>query len=401
MKRILASIGLALFLIGHLAHGASAQNDGLEAVVYYNEACDECVRYVDGDLAETLSAYGVDLVRKDYINHREYRGELNQLNEQLGIPLELQSHLATYIDGGRIVLQGEPPRSVLEELLAWEGPVPERILVYSDEGEGGSYRVWGFRGPVKSYPTGTSIQTYLEWFAAEGAGPSGTNVEKSGMLLPAVLLTGLVDGINPCALGILLFFVTFLFTIRKTRASVARMGIVYIAAVYVVYFLIGLGLLRASTLLKGHWLGQVGAGLLVTMGLINLLGALFPNFPIKLQVPEGSKESLKTWMYRATLPTTLVLGTLVGLHTFPCSGGPYVAVLGLLASQTDFWEGFVYLALYNLMFVVPLIIVMALSLNKVLGSRIQAWERSSSRAVRGATGAVMALLGMGVLIWVV
>jgi cytochrome c biogenesis protein CcdA len=394
-------MGITLSLIGLVSQVASAQNDGFDAVVYFNEACDECVHYVEGELAEILSIHGVSLVRKDYINNREYRGELNELNEQLGIPLDLQSHLATFIDGGRIVLQGEPPRSVVEQLLSWEGQSPDQILIYSEEGEGGSYSAWGFRGPVKVYPEGTPIETYLEWFSDEGAGTYGTSDEKSGMLLPAVLLTGLVDGVNPCALGILLFFVAFLFTIRKTRTSVARMGFVYIGAVYVVYFLIGLGLLRASTLLKGHWLGQIGAGLLVLMGSINLLGGLFPNFPIRLKVPEGSKESLKTWMYRATLPTTLVLGSLVGLHTFPCSGGPYVAVLGLLASQTGFWEGFVYLAVYNLMFVVPLIIVLVLSLNKTLGSRIQAWERSSARLVRGVTGAIMALLGLGLLIWVV
>jgi cytochrome c biogenesis protein CcdA len=178
------------------------------------------------------------------------------------------------------------------------------------------------------------------------------------------------------------------------------MGAVYIGAVYVVYFLIGLGLLRASTLLKGHWLGQAGAALLILLGLTNLLGAIFPNFPIRLEVPEGSKEGLKKWMYRATLPATLVLGTLVGLHTFPCSGGPYVAVLGLLASKTGFWEGMGYLVLYNLMFVVPLIVVLVLSLDPVLGGKIQAWERSSSRTVRGVTGGVMAALGLGLLLWV-
>lgn len=100
---------------------------------------------------------------------------------------------------------------------------------------------------------------------------------------------------------ILLCFVSFLFTIRKTRISVAQTGAGYISAVYVVYFLIGLGLLQVSTLLKAHWPGQAGAALLVLLGLTNLLGAIFPNFPIRLEVPEGSKGSLQKWMYQATL----------------------------------------------------------------------------------------------------
>ena len=398
MKALLRLV-LALITLWALSTVTQAQEPERQAVVYYNEACDECATYVEGELAEIMAAYQIRLVKKDYINRREHRRELNELNDRLGVPLDLQSHLATYIDNGRIILQGEPPRHVVEALLAPTAKLPERILVYAEEGKQESYRVWAFAGPVKDYPADTPIETYLTWFEAN-RDTFAESKEPAPLLLPVILLTGLVDGINPCALAILLFFVSFLFTIRKTRVSVAQMGAVYIGAVYVVYFLIGLGLLRASTLLRGHWLGQAGAALLVLLGSTNLLGALFPNFPIRLEVPEGSKESLQKWMYRATLPTTLVLGTLVGLHTFPCSGGPYVAVLGLLASQTGFWEGIAYLVLYNLMFVLPLVVVLILSLDPVLGGKIRAWERSSSRTVRGVTGGVMAALGLGLLIWV-
>lgn len=403
MRRKLSIIALIFSaLFATATSSAFAQNNARQAVVYFNEACDECAIYVNGELAEIMAANQVTLVKKDYINQRENRAELNALNEQLGVPLDLQSHLATYIDDGGIILQGEPPRAVVEALLAGDVPLPERILVSREEGaQGGDvYQVWAFAGPIQSYPTDTPIQVYLDWFVANQDTFSKDETQSETLLLPAVLLTGLVDGINPCALAILLFFVSFLFTIRKTRLSVARMGAVYIGAVYVVYFLIGLGLLQASTLFKGHWLGQAGAVLLILLGLTNLLGAIFPKFPIRLEVPESSKEGLQKWMYRATLPTTLVLGILVGLHTFPCSGGPYVAVLGLLGSQTSFWEGAGYLVLYNLMFVLPLVVVLILSLDPVLGGKIQAWERESSRTVRIVTGGVMALMGAGLLIWV-
>ncbi len=400
MKRKLPWLGPVLLLLTALSLTGWAQEAERQSVVYYNEACDECRVYVEGELAEIMAAYQIQLLKKDYINRRENRKELNELNERLGVPLDLQSHLVTFVDDGRIILQGEPPRTVVEALLAPTALLPERILVYSEEGKRDRYKIWAFAGPVKTYSAETPIEVYLDWFEANRESFPTETGGGSKLLLPAVLLTGLVDGINPCALAILLFFVSFLFTIRKTRISVARMGMVYIGAVYVVYFLIGLGLLRASTLLQGHWLGQAGAVLLMLLGLTNLLGAVFPRFPIRLEVPEGSKEALQRWMYRATLPTTLVLGTLVGLHTFPCSGGPYVAILGLLASQTSYWEGVAYLVLYNVMFVLPLVAVLVLSLDPVLGGKIRAWERSSSRTVRGVTGGVMAALGLGLLIWV-
>ncbi|MEM5789340.1 MAG: hypothetical protein AAGU11_18670, partial [Syntrophobacteraceae bacterium] len=138
----------------------------------------------------------------------------------------------------------------------------------------------------------------------------------------------------------------------------------------------------------------------ILVGLTNLLGALFPNVPIRLELPSAGKERLTTWMYRATLPASLVLGALMGRESFPCSGGPYVAVLGLLNSHAGFWQGLGYLALYNIMFVLPLIVVLALSLNPLIAKKIQVWERSSATAVRGATGVIMAGLGLVFLLWV-
>lgn len=397
MKKTLPIIVLLILILS--VFPVKAESTGRLAVVYYNEVCDECATYINGELQEILQANQVELVRKDYINQRENRAELNQMNDSLGVPLELQSHLVTFIDDKRIILQGEPPRHVVEDLLSTQ-ELPEKILIYSEEGDGDGYKAWAFSGPVQSYGVDEPITTYLTWYQANQASFDNTDVATTSRLLPAVLLTGLVDGINPCAMAILLFFITFLFTIRKRRAAIARMGLVYIACVYIVYFLVGLGLLRATSLVQGHWLGQLGAVLLILFGVTNFLGALFPKFPIRLEVPEIGKEGLKNWMYRATLPATIVLGTLMGLESFPCSGGPYVAILGLLGSQTDFWEGFGYLALYNLMFIMPLVIILILALNPVMGAKIQAWERASSHKVRGITGGVMALIGLVLLIWV-
>ncbi|MEW6405642.1 MAG: cytochrome c biogenesis CcdA family protein [Chloroflexota bacterium] len=400
MMKKLQLISITLFALILSALPVNADSAGRQAVIYYNEACDECATYINGELQEILQANQVEMVRKDYINQRENRKELNQKNDSLGVPLELQSHLVTFIDEGQIILQGEPPRQVVEGLLSSQ-ELPDRILIYSEEGESDGYKAWAFAGPVQTYGVNEPITTYLTWFEANQASfDSASIVGAKSKLLPAVLLTGLVDGINPCAMAILLFFITFLFTIRKARAAIARMGLVYIACVYIVYFLVGLGLLRATSLVQGHWLGQVGAGLLILFGLTNLLGAIFPKFPIRLELPEIGKEGLKNWMYRATLPATIVLGTLMGLESFPCSGGPYVAILGLLGSQTGFWEGFGYLALYNLMFIMPLVIILVLALNPVMGAKIQAWERASSHKVRGITGGVMALIGLVLLIWV-
>ena len=47
-------------------------------MVYYNEACDECAIYINGELQEILQANQVEMVRKDYINQRRTERNWNQ-----------------------------------------------------------------------------------------------------------------------------------------------------------------------------------------------------------------------------------------------------------------------------------------------------------------------------------
>ena len=215
MKKLAVFI-LTLFTLIISQTSVSAGNSNRQAVVYYNEACDECATYINGELKDIFLVNNVEMIRKDYINQRENRAELNQRNDSLGVPLELQSHLVTFIDNGQIILQGEPPRNVVEDILSAKD-LPDQLLIYSEEGESDGYKAWAFAGPVQTYGVNEPITTYLTWFEANQASfENASNVETKNKLLPDVLLTGLVDGINPCAMAILLFFITFLFTDRKS-----------------------------------------------------------------------------------------------------------------------------------------------------------------------------------------
>ncbi len=112
MKKIII-FTLTIFTLIFSVFPVNAENTRRQAVVYYNEACDECATYINGELQEIFLVNNVEMIRKDYINQRENRAELNQKNDSLGVPLELQSHLVTFIDNGQIILQGEPPRKLV------------------------------------------------------------------------------------------------------------------------------------------------------------------------------------------------------------------------------------------------------------------------------------------------
>jgi cytochrome c biogenesis protein CcdA len=369
-----------------------------EAIVYYNEACAMCAVYIDDDLIPALRAGGAGTVHKrDYINERSYRGELSALNDELGIPPHLQSHIATFVRKDiTFVFEGHVPEHVIADLMANSSSLNlSKILVYQEEMEDPvSYTAWGFEGEQREYPIDTPIADFLLWF---GQAPGSDLDDES--LLGLVLVTGLLDGINPCAIAVLLFFITFLFVIRRTRGNVARMGAVYILAIFFVYFFIGIGLLRAIVISgQPHLLAYVGSTLILVLGTLSLAQYFLPERKLTFKMPARTWERAKDWITRATLPSSMVAGLLVGLCTFPCSGGIYVAVLTLLASKTTYFEGVGYLYLYNIMFVLPLVALLAVTSNRFVARKLANWERSKSRNLTLLSGIVMILLGVGFLL---
>ena len=62
------------------------------------------------------------------------------------------------------------------------------------------------------------------------------------------------------------------------------------------------------------------------------------------------------------MPTAFLAGLLVSVVEFPCTGGVYLSIMGMLASETSYALGLIYLVLYNVAFVFPLIVVMLIML---------------------------------------
>jgi cytochrome c-type biogenesis protein len=218
-------------------------------------------------------------------------------------------------------------------------------------------------------------------------------------LLPLVGIAALIDSINPCAFGILLLTIAFLFSIGKMRTGILKIGGVYILGLFTVYVLIGLGLLQVLHLFNTpHFMAKVGATLLIILGSINLLNEFFPNFPLKIKIPEAAHHKMAALMNKASLPTAFLLGALVGLCEFPCTGGPYLMVLGLLYDQGTYLSGVGYLLLYNLIFILPLVVILLIASDDALVEKVQAWKSAESGKMRLWGGVAMIVLGILILL---
>lgn len=214
-------------------------------------------------------------------------------------------------------------------------------------------------------------------------------------MLPLVSVAALIDSINPCAFGILLITVAFLLSLQKTRSSILKIGGVYILGLLTVYLLIGLGILNALHLFNTpHFMAKVGAILLITLGIINLINDFFPAFPIKLRIPQAVHTKMAALMNKASLPAVFLLGALVGLCEFPCTGGPYLMVLGLLHDQGTYITGVGYLLLYNLIFILPLVVILFIASDNTLIAKVQEWKRSEIKHMKLWGGIAMIVLGL-------
>lgn len=392
MKNKIFVFFLVLLLLPAISFAAEYEN----AVIYYNKACHGCTMYIEENIEPLLETYNIEVEKKDFISEKENRIELNELSKELGIPAQLQGHFTIFI-GNKIILQGHVPEQVIKDLLNSEN-IDKIVVVFQDEmDKAENYKVWAFKGEIKEYKIDEPISTYLNWFNEnKDSLITPKELQKSldfWQLLPLVLVTGLLDGINPCAFGVLLFFIAFLYSMNRSKMEVWKVGSAFILAIFVAYFLIGLGLLQAI-LITGvpHLFGKISVFLMLFLALINIKDYFFYGKGFSLRMPSFASPMIKKRMANLTLVSVAILGFLVGLCTFPCSGGIYVGILSLLAMQTTFMQGLSFLIIYNIMFVVPLIIILVVAGNKTVTEKITEWEKQNKRKMKLIMGIVLLIL---------
>ncbi|OGI60962.1 hypothetical protein A2814_02660 [Candidatus Nomurabacteria bacterium RIFCSPHIGHO2_01_FULL_38_19] len=222
------------------------------------------------------------------------------------------------------------------------------------------------------------------------------NLSKQGTwLLPLVLIAAILDSVHPCSFSILLITIAFLFGMQVSRKKILQLGGTYIVGIFTAYFLIGLGILKVLHLFNTpHFMGKLGATILIIFGVINLLNRFFPKFPIKLKIPGVAHSAMSKFMDKASFPAVFVLGILVGICQFPCMGGPYLMVIGLLRDQVTYSSGFNYLLLYNLILIAPLVVVLFIAAKKELVDKVQVWKRDNMNGLKLWAGIAMIIIGI-------
>lgn len=250
---------------------------------------------------------------------------------------------------------------------------------------------------------------------------------KSFRLL-GVASAGLTDGINPCAFTVIVFFISYLALQGYRKLELVVIGLSFILAVFCTYLLLGLGIFNFLYQLKGFWIVarvfniSVGAFSLALGGLAiyDLLKFRKTQKPegMLLQLPQSIKNRIHSVIgmhYRKTNETgpkkaflsrmgklilsALISGFLVSILEAVCTGQLYLPTITFILKTTPLkLKAFIYLVVYNIMFVIPLFVIFLLALFGVTSAQFAQFIKKHMAGIKALMSVMF--IGLGIfLIW--
>lgn len=216
--------------------------------------------------------------------------------------------------------------------------------------------------------------------------------------LGLVITAGLIDGINPCAVAVLIFLLVTLMG-AGGRRQMLRFGVAYVAGIYLMYFISGFGLLTVVRVTGLSWYFSCAAGVIaILLGVVMVVDSFRRDGAAHFRISASRLASVRKVALRGGIISAFLVGIAVALIELPCTGGVYLAILAML-SGSDVWAASGLLALYNLMFVLPLLTIIIAAAAGLSPERMNLMRLDCRQLLRRAGGCVMILLGVAVLLW--
>jgi len=213
--------------------------------------------------------------------------------------------------------------------------------------------------------------------------------------LGTVIVSAFIDSINPCAIGVMILLISLIVANAKLRSRMLRYGAIYIMAVFLTYLAAGLGLtvfFSSIPLWLAEYISIVVGSLIVLGGLVEIKDFFWYGRGISLSIPPERAKDIHRMTENVSGFGLIALGVFVAMVELPCTGGPYLAITMLLSQNFDL-NSFLLLVLYNIIFVLPLVALLALA---VLGGKVQEmkrWKQEARPYMRLFIGMLLVALG--------
>ncbi len=220
------------------------------------------------------------------------------------------------------------------------------------------------------------------------------------LTVPAVISAAVVDAINPCAFAVLIILMSTIL-VSKDKKKALLSGLAFSLSIFISYFLMGLGLysaIQASGI--SHWFYLVVAILAIFIGLFNLKDYLWYGKWFVMEVPMSWRPKLQSLIRGITsVPGAFAIGFVISLFLLPCTSGPYIVILGLLAKSTTHMYAVLLLVFYNLIFILPMIIItLAIYFGLTTTAKAEKLRQKKLKVLHLIAGIIILLLGIGMII---
>ena len=233
-----------------------------------------------------------------------------------------------------------------------------------------------------------------------------TMLENRGLSFSLIVIAGLLDGVNPCAIGMLILLLGYLMVFAHQPERMGKIGAVYIVTIFITYFLIGILFSQLVYQLLSwplyqevsHIIKYIIIAAIWIIALINIKDFFWYGRGITLGVTKGEVPILMRLIQKVDLPTTILLGMAVTIFELPCSLPLYVGAISLLTQTFHFTKTVFYLLIYNLMFVLPLIIVYAILLKTKHIFEAKEIQERTNRYMKLSMGIAQILIGIILLL---
>ena len=253
-----------------------------------------------------------------------------------------------------------------------------------------------------------------------------TILERFQSFSPGVIIgAGLIDGINPCAFSVLVFFISFLSFVGYSRRQILTSGLSFVFAVFLTYLLLGLGLFgflhKLEVFRQLSKIVYLATGLLaivlgffswydwriyrrtkntenITLKLPNLIKKKIQGIIRQKQDDRQTGQNLRSSALKLII-TAFSCGIIVSLLESVCTGQLYLPTIAyVLKTQGIHLAALIYLVVYNLMFILPLIIIFALGLAGVSSQNFSSFTHKHLGLIKLLTAFVFFSLGIALLL---
>jgi len=365
-----------LTLSPHVYSGVSGNSSSF--YVYATQGCKECQKQVQ--LLEELYGGGSTVFYDilDGKNGKHYRKIVDFLVDMEMIdpsdPIRSVIPLSGFFNGGELkaIIFGRMSEEDWKRIV--DAKTDGVALYFMDETE-----------PAETIQEQVVIETISEHFKQTAPLTPDSRTESLMTLLKLVSLTAVVDAVNPCELNAFLLLLVYVFYHVGKRA-VLKAGLVFSAAVFITYYLMGVGLLRVFQGIPQLRWAITAFGLIV--GALEVTTFFGKE---RKHVPDVFTTKIKETLEKALNPYTAFLaGVIVSLLLLPCTSGPYFITLELMTQKATLVEGLILLIAYNAIIIAPFLAVTLIIYTLTFRTfKLRKWITEKERWFRLFTGITM------------